>query len=86
MAEDRRKEHIRYCKLLRVYKSAIIQHSTETGRDVDFEKIKVLYKGDQRFPRLIKEAIQIVKHPLNINRNNRDMAELILRTARGLQF
>ncbi|PSN51596.1 hypothetical protein C0J52_20802 [Blattella germanica] len=68
--EDRRREHIRYCKLHQVDKSAIAQHSAETGHAVDFDKIDVLGREDRRLPRLIKEAIQIAKHPHNINRDD----------------
>ena len=68
--EERRREHIRYCKLHQVDKSAIAQHSAETGHAVDFDKIDVLGREDRRLPRLIKEAIQIAKHPHNINRDD----------------
>ncbi|PSN31891.1 hypothetical protein C0J52_20819 [Blattella germanica] len=68
--EERRKEHIRYCKLHQVDKSAIAQHSAETGHAIDFDKIDILGREDRRFPRLIKEAIQIAKHPHNINRDD----------------
>ena len=53
--EESRKEHIRYCKLHQLDKSAVAQHTKETGHALELS----LKQERLKIPQLIKEAIKI---------------------------
>ncbi|XP_076397942.1 uncharacterized protein LOC143266273 [Megachile rotundata] len=63
----RLKEHER-CARLGYIQSAVAEHQITTGHKILFEKTKVLAKTSAYLPRKYREAIEIRKHPNNINR------------------
>ena len=66
----RRTEHIRQCRLSQPEKSAVAEHSMDTGHAINFDGTKVLVREHRRRHRLIREAIEIARRP---NKNfNRD--------------
>ena len=58
---ERLNEHIQNTNLKQTDKSAIAQHSYETGRGVLFNSIKILLKEHKKRQRLMKEAVEISK-------------------------
>ena len=48
-------------------KSVVAQYPAETENATDFDKINIVSKENQKFPRLIQECIETIKHPQNIN-------------------
>nr|XP_012137516.1 PREDICTED: uncharacterized protein LOC105662086 [Megachile rotundata] len=63
----RRKEHER-CARLGYIQSAVAEHQITTGHKILFDKTEVLAKTSAYLPRKHREAIEIRKHPNNINR------------------
>ncbi|XP_076396721.1 uncharacterized protein LOC143265924 [Megachile rotundata] len=63
----RLKEHER-CARLGYIQSAVAEHQITTGHKILFEKTEVLAKTSAYLPRKHREAIEIRKHPNNINR------------------
>jgi hypothetical protein len=51
-------------------KSAIAEHSINTGHKIDFNNVSVLDRASGYMDRLVKEAIQIRLNQNNINRDN----------------
>jgi hypothetical protein len=49
--------------------SALTKHSLKTKHHVCLEDTKILTKEDHYYKRHIKEAIEIIKHPNNMNRD-----------------
>ena len=66
----RLKEHIGCVKKLKTEKSAIAEHFHNTNHSIDFENTKVIAKIDNYRDRTIREAIEIIKHPNNINKED----------------
>ena len=51
--------------------SAIAEHiHLNPGHNINFEKTQVIAKTQKYLPRIIKEAIEIQKHPNNFNRDD----------------
>jgi predicted GIY-YIG superfamily endonuclease len=50
--------------------STLVEHSLTTKHHVCLEDTKILAKEDHLFKRRIREAIEIIKHPNNLNRDN----------------
>jgi len=50
--------------------SALAEHSFSSKHHIRLEDTKILAKEDHFFKRRIKEAIEILKHPNNLNRDN----------------
>lgn len=64
------KEHIADVKHRRVTKSAVCEHSEEgPNHYIRFDKPQILSKEHRFLPRMIREAIEIKKHP-NFNRED----------------
>nr|XP_012149152.1 PREDICTED: uncharacterized protein LOC105663622 [Megachile rotundata] len=63
----RLKEHDR-CTRLGYIQSAVVEHQITTGHKILFDKTEVLAKTSAYIPRKHREAIEIRKHPNNINR------------------
>ncbi|CAH2086613.1 unnamed protein product [Euphydryas editha] len=68
--ETRVKEHIADMKHQRSTKSAVYQHTQQgTNHYIRFDKPQILAKEHRFLPRMIREAIEIKKHP-NFNRED----------------
>jgi hypothetical protein len=61
----RSSEHIRDTRL-RHQQSAVAEHSIETKHGIEYNKAKVTANIHKYCPRIMREAIQIIKHPLKI--------------------
>lgn len=61
-------EHQRYLRTGLLAKSAIAEHQHETGHQILFDSTSVVAQSSNYVPRKIREAIEIIKHPFNINR------------------
>ena len=59
----RLQEHIRQCKLNQPDKSAVAEHAMKFHHEVLFDETKVLVREPRRPQRLIREAIEIARHP-----------------------
>jgi hypothetical protein len=64
------KEHGADIKNERIRTSALAEHSTKTKHHVRLEDTKILAKENHLFKRRIREAIEIRKHPSNLNRDS----------------
>jgi predicted GIY-YIG superfamily endonuclease len=64
------KEHGADIKNERTRTSALAEHSFSSKHHIRLEDTKILAKEDHFFKRRIKEAIEILKHPNNLNRDN----------------
>jgi predicted GIY-YIG superfamily endonuclease len=64
------KEHGADIKNERIRTSALAEHSLKTKHHVRLEDTKILAKEEHLFKRRIREAIEIRKHPSNLNRDN----------------
>jgi hypothetical protein len=67
--EARCKEHMRHLRLEQPEKSAVAEHSINTGHRIDFSSTSVLDKAAGYMDRLVKEAIEIRLNPRNFNRD-----------------
>ena len=67
---QRIKEHIRADKYSQLEKSAIAEHAHRTNHMPAYDKVKVLTNEKRYWPRKIKEAVEILKTPNNINRDD----------------
>lgn len=65
----RLKEHIRCVRLKHFSISALAEHQMETGHQILFDQTTALANSKQYFPRKYREALEIRKHPNNINRD-----------------
>jgi hypothetical protein len=66
----RLKEHERCVRLGHVSLSALAEHKHDTGHNILFEKSKIVARSTHFFPRKIHEAIEIHKHPNNMNKDS----------------
>jgi predicted GIY-YIG superfamily endonuclease len=64
------KEHGADIKNERIRTSALAEHSIKTRHHVRLEDTKILAKENHLFKRRIREAIEIRKHPSNLNRDS----------------
>jgi len=64
------KEHQRDVKLKHVTQSALLKHNIEIGHQILFNKTITVANITSYFPKKFKEAIEIQKHPNNLNRDN----------------
>ena len=67
--KTRIKEHIADMKNNRTTKSAVCEHALKPNHFIRFDKPQVLVKESKYIPRMIREAIEIKKHP-NFNRED----------------
>jgi len=70
MVNLRVKEHQRDVKLKHVTQSALSEHNIEIGHQILFDKTITIANITLYFPRKYREAIEIQKHPNNLNRDN----------------
>ena len=69
--KTRIREHERATEKKQFRLSAVSEHVwSEPGHTVDFDKPIVICKESRYYPRLIREAIEIAKHPKNCNRED----------------
>jgi hypothetical protein len=68
--EARCKEHMRHTRLDQPEKSAVAEHSINSGHQIDFNSVSVLDRTSEYMDRLVKEAIQIRLNHKNFNRDN----------------
>jgi len=68
--QTRIKEHQRYVKTRSSAHSALAEHFLDTGHKICFDQTSVVSKSQHYFPRKIREAIEIKKHPQNLNRDD----------------
>jgi hypothetical protein len=68
--ETRCKEHMRYIRLHQPQKSAVAEHSVNTGHQIDFSNITILDRTLGYMERIMKEAIHIRLNKENFNRDN----------------
>jgi hypothetical protein len=66
----RLKEHVADIKNERSRTSALVEHSSKTKHHVCVEDAKVIAREDNYHKRKIREAIEIMKFPQNLNRDN----------------
>jgi predicted GIY-YIG superfamily endonuclease len=64
------KEHGADIKNERTHTSALAEHSLTTKHHICLEDTKILAKEDHLLKRRIREAIEIIKNPDNLNRDN----------------
>ncbi|KAJ7309523.1 hypothetical protein JRQ81_007569 [Phrynocephalus forsythii] len=50
--------------------SSLFQHIKTTGHEIDFERTKLISKTEHFNSRIIMEAIEIEKHPNNMNKRD----------------
>jgi hypothetical protein len=68
--QNRMKEHGDDIKNERIRTSALVEHSLKTKHHVRLEDNKFFPKEEHLFKQRIREAIEICKHPRNLNRDN----------------
>jgi hypothetical protein len=68
--ETRCKEHMRHIRLDQPEKSAVAEHSVNTGHQIDFSNITILDRTSGYMDRVVKEAIHIRLNKENFNRDN----------------
>jgi hypothetical protein len=68
--EARCKENTRCLRLDQPEKSAVAEHSINTGRQIDLNNVTVLDTASGYMDRLVKEAIQIILNHKNFNRDS----------------
>ncbi|XP_030758072.1 uncharacterized protein LOC115883811 [Sitophilus oryzae] len=62
-------EHKRNCRLGQTEKSAVAEHALRDGdHKIQFEDTQVIATTSGYHPRLVREAVEIHKHPNNFNR------------------
>ena len=64
------KEHCADIRLNRTHKSALAEHSHNTKHPIKIEDMQVLAQVDNWSKRRIREAIEIVKNPKCLNRDD----------------
>jgi len=65
----RLKEHSADLRHERVRSSALAEHVGKTNHHICLEDAKVIANEDHHFKRKVREAIEIIKHPKNFNRD-----------------
>jgi hypothetical protein len=68
--EARCKEHVRHIRLDQLEKSAVAEHSVNTGYQIDFSNITILDRTLGYMDRVVKEAVHIRLNRKNFNRDN----------------
>ena len=68
--QDRIKEHNRDIQLAHTQTSAVSEHANETGHLPLWNQVKFINHDPNRYTRRVKEAIQIILHSNNINRDS----------------
>jgi hypothetical protein len=68
--EARCKEHMRHIRLDQPEKSVVVEHSINTGHQIDFNIISVLDRASGYMDRLVKQAFQIRLNYKNFNRDS----------------
>jgi hypothetical protein len=63
------KEHEAYIRKEHTHTSALAEHSHKTKHHVCLEDTKILAKEGHYYKRRLREAIKIIKHPNNMNRD-----------------
>jgi hypothetical protein len=63
------KEHEADIRKERTHTSALVEHSLKTKHHVCLEDTKILAKEDHYYKRCVREALEIIKHPNNMNRD-----------------
>ena len=63
------KEHQRYIKYSHFTQSALAEHWKKTRHSVQYDKAILLAPLQGYFPRKYREALEILKHPDNLNRD-----------------
>jgi hypothetical protein len=67
----RLQEHGRAIKNKQYHLSAVAEHvNSEPGHSTNLERTSVLAREPRYYPRVIREAIEIAKHPNNFNRED----------------
>jgi len=69
-SRERIKEHGANIKNERIRTSTLAEHSIKTRHHVHLEDTKILTKENHLFKHRIREAIEIRKHPSNLNRDS----------------
>jgi hypothetical protein len=64
------KEHGADIKNEHIRSFTLVEHSLKTKHHVHLEDTKFLAKEEHFFKRRIREAIEICKHPRNLNKDN----------------
>jgi len=59
-----------WCQVKHVTQSALSEHNIETGHQILFDKTTTIANITSYFPRKCREAIELQKHPTNLNRDN----------------
>ena len=65
----RLKEHSADIRRERTRSSALAEHVGKTNHHICLEETKVVAREEHHFKRKIREAIEIIKHPSNLNRD-----------------
>lgn len=65
----RLKKHSADIRNERTHSSALAEHVGKTNHHICLEDAKVIAKEDHHFKRKVREAIEIIKHPRNLNRD-----------------
>jgi len=68
--QERIKEHDRDIRLASTQTSAVSEHSHETGHYPIWNEVKFIDRDPHWYTRRVKEAIHIILHPNNINRDS----------------
>jgi predicted GIY-YIG superfamily endonuclease len=68
--QNRIKEHGADIKIVRTCTSLLAEHSSSSKHHICLEDTIILVKEYHFFKRRIKKAIEILKHPNNLNRDN----------------
>jgi len=68
--QTRLKEHGADIKNERSHTSALAEHSSKTKHQVCLESASIITKEEQHHRRKIREALEIIKHLHNLNRDN----------------
>jgi uncharacterized FlaG/YvyC family protein len=64
------KEHERYLRLDQPEKSTIAEHAIKENHHIDFNNTKILARTHGYTQRLVRKALEILKHPYNVNRDS----------------
>jgi hypothetical protein len=64
------KEHMRHICLAQPEKSAVAEHSVNTGHQIDFSNITILDRTSGYMDQVVKEAIHMRLNRKNFNRDN----------------